>query len=182
MKIVYLGVTLGMLAACQSTSNIVPASVAPPPGPTTTTTTSTPTSSPSVSSTSTPDSVDRVAFAGLLNDSRLANGAGAVSFDARLANAAQGHADDMLANNFMGHTGSDGSSAGDRITAAGYNWRTYGENVARGQESEEEVMTAWTNSPGHHANNVNPNFEDFGIAKAGSGNSTRWVLLLGSEF
>lgn len=124
---------------------------------------------------------DNASFATLLNDVRLSNGAGSVSFDARLANAAQGHADDMRANNYFSHTGLNGSSPGDRITAAGYNWRTYGENIAQGQQSEQEVMTGWTNSPGHHANNINPNFEDFALAKAGSGSNTYWVLVLATE-
>ena len=75
----------------------------------------------------------------------------------------------------------NGSSPGDRITAAGYNWRTYGENIAQGQTSQQQVLTGWTNSPGHHRNNINPNFEEFGLGKAGTGGSTRWVLVLATE-
>jgi len=111
----------------------------------------------------------------------MTNAAGPVAFDARLANAAQGHADDMRANNYFSHTGLNGSTPGDRITDAGYQWRTYGENIARGQTSEQEVFDAWTNSPGHHANNINPNFEDFALSKSGTGNNTYWVLLLATE-
>ncbi|MEP2029285.1 MAG: CAP domain-containing protein [Paracoccaceae bacterium] len=126
-------------------------------------------------------STNNVAFGGLLNNVRLANSAAPVVFDARLANAAQGHADDMLAQDYFSHTGRNGSSPGDRITAAGYNWRTYGENIAQGQSSQAQVLQAWTNSPGHHANNINPAFEDFGLAKAGSGSDARWVLVLAAE-
>lgn len=128
-----------------------------------------------------PSSVDNVTFSGLLNNVRANNGASPVAFDARLASAAQGHADDMLAQNYFSHTGLNGSSPGDRITAAGYNWRTYGENIARGQSSETEVLQDWTNSPGHHANDINPSFEDYGLAKAGTGSDARWVLVLGAE-
>lgn len=124
--------------------------------------------------------VDR-SFAGMLNNVRANNGAGAVSYDARLGRAAQGHANDMLANNYFSHTGRDGSSAGDRISREGYQWRTWGENIARGQRNEEAVLTAWVNSPGHQANNVNPNFEDFALAKAGSGSSQYWVLVFATE-
>jgi len=120
-------------------------------------------------------------FAGMLNNVRSVNGAAPVTYDARLGAAAQGHANDMLANNFFSHTGSNGSSAGDRITAAGYNWRTYGENIARGQQSEAAVLNAWVNSPGHQRNNVNPNFEDFALARAGSGSQLYWVLVFGAE-
>ena len=120
-------------------------------------------------------------FASLLNGARAGVGAGAVSYDARLGSAALAHAEDMRANNYFSHTGRNGSTPGDRIRAAGYNWRTYGENIARGQQTEEEVFQAWQNSDGHRRNNLNPNFEDFGLAKAGSGSNKYWVLLLATE-
>jgi uncharacterized protein YkwD len=125
--------------------------------------------------------VNNASFSGLLNNVRSANSASPVKFDARLSNAAQNHANDMLAKNYFSHTGLDGSTPGDRITAAGYNWRTYGENIAQGHPNQEAVFQGWTNSPGHHANNINPNFEDFGLAKAGTGADARWVLVLGAE-
>ena len=87
----------------------------------------------------------------------------------------------MLENNYFSHTGLNGSSPGQRISAEGYNWQTYGENIAKGQTSESQVLNAWVNSPGHQANNVNPNFEDFGLGKAGSGSSSHWVLVLAKE-
>lgn len=121
-------------------------------------------------------------FDGMLNGVRADNGAAPVSYDARLGAAAQGHANDMLANNFFSHTGSNGSSVGDRATAAGYNWRTIGENIARGYADEAGALDGWVNSPGHQENNVNPNFEDFALARAGSGSNQYWVLVLGAEF
>lgn len=81
----------------------------------------------------------------------------------------------------MTHTGSDGSNAGERIIRQGYNPRTWGENVARGYQTEESVLQGWVNSHGHQANNINPNFEDFGLAKAGSGSQLYWALVLAAE-
>ncbi len=130
---------------------------------------------------SVPSAPTNQSFAGLLNNARAGSGAGAVSYDARLGAAAQGHANDMLANNYFSHTGRNGSSAGDRIRAQGYNWRTYGENIARGQQTEADVFQAWQNSSGHRRNNLNPNFEEFGLAKAGSGSNKYWVLVLATE-
>ena len=120
-------------------------------------------------------------FAGMLNNVRSTNGAGAVSYDSRLGVAAQRHADDMLQNGFFSHTGSDGSSVGDRARDAGYNWWIVGENIARGHRSEEEVLRAWVNSPDHQENNIDPRFEDFALEQAGSGSSRHWVLVFGSE-
>lgn len=120
-------------------------------------------------------------FAGMLNNVRANSGAGAVTFDARLGRAAQVHANDMLANGRLTHTGSDGTDAGQRIAREGYDWITWGENIARGQSDEEAVLDAWVNSPDHQENNVDPDFEDFALAKAGSGSSQYWVLVLATE-
>jgi uncharacterized protein YkwD len=126
------------------------------------------------------NSPDR-SFDALLNSVRSVYGSGNVSYDARLGVAAQAHADDMLANNFFAHQGSDGSGAGQRIRRAGYNWRAWGENIAKGQQSEEAALRGWVNSPGHQSNNVNPNFEDFALARAGAGRDLYWVLVLAAE-
>jgi uncharacterized protein YkwD len=128
-----------------------------------------------------PTTPTNTSFTGLLNGARTGTGANAVSYDARLGQAAQGHANDMLANGYFAHAGLNGSSAGDRIRATGYNPRTWGENIARGPQSEAAVFEAWQNSSGHRANNLNPNFEDFALARAGSGSQSHWVLVFASE-
>jgi uncharacterized protein YkwD len=75
----------------------------------------------------------------------------ALTIDSRLTSAAQGHAQDMASNNYFSHTGLDGSSPVDRIGAAGYHGTGWAENIAGGQTSVDEVMTAWWNSAGHCA-------------------------------
>ncbi len=128
-----------------------------------------------------PTASESSSFATLLNDVRRSNGAAAVQYDERLARAAQVHSNDQLAMGRMTHRGSDGSDAGQRIKAQDYDVGPWAENVARGYQTEASVMTGWTNSPGHHGNNINPSFEDFGIAKAGSGSQTYWTLVLATE-
>ncbi|KAF4322025.1 hypothetical protein BBO99_00006696 [Phytophthora kernoviae] len=88
------------------------------------------------------------------------------------ASAAQGHSNDMATNNIFGHTGSDGSSMSERITAAGYVWQFAAENVAAGQVSVEAVMVSWMNSPGHRDNILNPSATMFGTALAINPGST----------
>lgn len=75
-----------------------------------------------------------------------------MSINGRLQNAAQAHSNDQAAMGRMTHTGSDGSSLGQRVTRAGYSWRSVAENVARGQTSVTAVMNAWYNSAGHNRN------------------------------
>ena len=128
-----------------------------------------------------PELPSDVQFETLLNNVRFANGAADVAYDARLGGAAQAHAEDMLQRNYFDHITPEGLKVGDRATALGYGWSMIGENIAQGQTSQAQVMAAWTGSAGHHANNINPGFQDFGLGMAGSGSSTRWVLVLGRE-
>lgn len=85
---------------------------------------------------------------------------------ATLTAAASGHAWDMAARGTVGHSGSDGSQSGERITRAGYAWRASGENVAAGQPDADSVVAAWLGSPGHCVNLMAPYFTEMGIAFA----------------
>lgn len=87
-----------------------------------------------------------------------------LAWNAAITQAAVAHSDDMVARNFFDHTGSDGSSPGDRMTAAGYPWRGWGENIAAGQSSVAEVVDGWMKSDGHCANLMNAAFRDIGVA------------------
>ncbi len=84
-----------------------------------------------------------------------------------LEEAAQNHCDDMDENGFFSHTGSDGSSPGDRLYDVGYDWRAYGENIAMGYLTEDSVIEGWLNSPGHCRNIMSPNVSEMGVAKRG---------------
>ena len=81
-----------------------------------------------------------------------------------LTRAADAHSLDMVAHNLFSHTGSDGSDPGRRITAAGYAWSTWGENIAAGQATIEAVVDGWIDSDGHCANLMNAAFSEVGLA------------------
>jgi uncharacterized protein YkwD len=101
-----------------------------------------------------------------------------------LTQAGLRHSDDMVARNFFSHTGSDGTSAGTRATAAGYVWSSWGENIAAGQRSVADVVAGWMASDGHCANIMSPGFRDVGLAcvsgDAGTTYGTYWTMVLGS--
>ncbi len=99
----------------------------------------------------------------LVNAERAKAGCGPLKEDSQLRAAAQGHSDDMADRNFFSHTNPDGADPGKRTTAAGYRWSTYGENIARGQQTPESVMDSWMNSSGHRANILNCSFKDIGV-------------------
>lgn len=56
----------------------------------------------------------------LINSQRAAYGLPALTLNAQLTAAAQGHAADMACNSFLSHVGSNGSSVKARVSAAGY--------------------------------------------------------------
>jgi uncharacterized protein YkwD len=89
-----------------------------------------------------------------------------LELSAVLEEVANGHARDMAANDFLDHTGSDGSRPSDRATRAGYSWKRIAENVAAGQTRPEDVASTWLESPGHCANLMDPRHMDTGIAYA----------------
>jgi uncharacterized protein YkwD len=99
----------------------------------------------------------------LTNQHRAAAGLRALTIDQRLINAAQGHSNDMAAHDKMSHTGSDGSDPGQRISAAGYGWRAWAENVAAGFPDAGSVDQGWWNSPGHRANMLSSSITQIGV-------------------
>jgi uncharacterized protein YkwD len=89
-----------------------------------------------------------------------------VALNPLLGQAAAVHARDMARHSYLEHEGRDGSTAADRVTRAGYRWRSTGENIASGQTTPEQVVQEWIRSPGHCANLMNSDFSEMGVAFA----------------
>ncbi len=96
-----------------------------------------------------------------------------LKWNRKLKIAALKHANDMDDNDFFDHTGSDGSTIVVRVEREKYEWRTVGENVAKGPRSVAEAVQGWLESPGHCSNLMNPEFEEMGAAVSDEGNY--WV-------
>lgn len=88
----------------------------------------------------------------------------ALTWNARLQQAATGHSQDMVKNNFFSHTSYDGRTFVTRINNVGYNWSSIGENIAAGQPTVIAVVDGWMASDGHCKNIMNPNFKEVGVA------------------
>lgn len=99
----------------------------------------------------------------LLNAERARAGCQPLSLDSRLMRAAQQHSEDMAVNNFVGHTGSNGSTLAQRANAVGYTWSALAENVAAGYATPEAVMAGWMRSDGHRQNILNCRYVHVGI-------------------
>jgi uncharacterized protein YkwD len=105
-----------------------------------------------------------------VNAYRALHGDSPVVMCSRLQTAAETLTNDEAAHNFIGHTGSDGSTTTSRVTATGYlslpdAWGI-GENTAGGQVDVTQVMSEWEASPEHNANLLNPAMTGGGFAEA----------------
>lgn len=98
-----------------------------------------------------------------VNAVRRKAGVPPVQLNRDLQEAAQAHAEDMLARGYFAHRSPSGTTVRERARKAGYDWRAIGENIAEGQRSVEEVMATWMTSPGHRKNILSPNFKELGI-------------------
>jgi uncharacterized protein YkwD len=92
----------------------------------------------------------------------------AVIWNNQLEAASKKHSEYMNSSGNFSHTGQNNTNAGDRITNEGYIWMSYGENIARGYATEEDVIQGWIKSEGHCKNIMNGNFTEMGIATSGS--------------
>jgi uncharacterized protein YkwD len=104
----------------------------------------------------------------LTNAERSAAAVSALATNSRLVLAAQLHANQMAEVQQMEHDlpGATYPSPADRLAAAGYAWRTYGENIAFNYRTPDEVMRGWMGSSGHRANILNNSFTEMGAAVA----------------
>lgn len=100
----------------------------------------------------------------------------ALAPNALLEAAAEGHADWVLATDDFSHTGADGSSAHERMEAAGYDFSgvwSSGENLAltsvRGSiDLNAEIVKAHNalfESPSHRENTLNGAFRELGVSQ-----------------
>ena len=104
-----------------------------------------------------------------------------MTLNEELTLAAQAHAEDMAANQFLGHDGSDNSTPSERARRAGYNGSAVGENVAEGYEDAAGVVAGWIDSDGHCSNLMNGNFSEMGVGYAESATGREyWAQVFGT--
>jgi uncharacterized protein YkwD len=118
----------------------------------------------------------------LVNQERAKVGADSLKINEQLDQAADLHTQDQANMNTMSHNGSNGSTMGERIQNAGYQYSTAGENVAAGYLDAEAVVAAWMGSDGHRANILNDSFEELGVGYGVSDDGTTyWTQNFGTE-
>ncbi|MGG1699201.1 CAP domain-containing protein [Bacillus zhangzhouensis] len=106
----------------------------------------------------------------LTNKERAKQGLKALSVDSKLSKSARAKSQDMKDKNYFSHTSPTYGSPFDQMKKFGITYKTAGENIAQGQRSPQEVVTAWMNSEGHRANILNKNYTHIGVGYVKAGN------------
>jgi len=99
----------------------------------------------------------------LVNTARREHGLRNLGLISSLCTSATEQCSYQADHQIMTHVGKGRSDPGQRMSAAGFtSWTTAAENVAYGYSSDEGVMKAWMNSPGHRANILSKSNSYFG--------------------
>ncbi|KAB8137819.1 sporulation protein [Gracilibacillus oryzae] len=106
----------------------------------------------------------------LTNQERQKHGLAALKVDTELSKVARAKSQDMASNGYFSHNSPTYGSPFDMMKQFGINYKTAGENIAKGQQTPQEVVNAWMNSEGHRANILNANFTHIGVGFVENGN------------
>lgn len=102
----------------------------------------------------------------LINKERMKRDLPALSMHSSLRMAARKHSKDMACNDHFSHTGTDGSTLGSRLSAAGYSYSYAAENIAASSSqgfSPSAVVSSWMNSSGHKKNILSNKIKHIGV-------------------
>lgn len=132
-----------------------------------------------------PNQLSQAAVMAAINRCRKHNGAPPLRYDSRLEAAARSQAELMASRDKLSHD--LGVTLRQRVTTAGYDGAV-GENVAGGQQTLEQAIEGWLNSPAHRATLLSTRFVEFGLAVAKvppgykSRYGTYWAFIAGGPF
>ncbi|CEG25730.1 SCP-like extracellular protein [Bacillus sp. B-jedd] len=106
----------------------------------------------------------------LTNAERAKAGLPALKIDTTLSKMAREKSRDMSANGYFDHNSPTYGSPFEMMKKYGITYTYAGENIAMGQRTPQEVVTAWMNSEGHRQNILNPNYTHIGVGHIAHGN------------
>jgi hypothetical protein len=112
----------------------------------------------------------------LINQWRIRQGLTPLAPDSRLENAAFMFSEDRATNNFCSHTGSDSSTYIERIVTQDYSGEPFGEAIACGPSTAQEVFDLWLDSQEYRDVLSGTTFKHIGVGFY----NNEWTVDLGS--
>lgn len=118
----------------------------------------------------------------LVNNYRVANGRGRLTFSADAVRASAWFARDMATTNRFpsaDHVDSNGRTIDQRLSWCGVSYSSWAENIAAGPPDAQTVFDAWKASSIHNTNMLRDNVSLAGIGRAfGAGTTYGWYWVL----
>ncbi len=115
------------------------------------------------------ESYERISFY-LINSIRVRFGKPVLQYDNNMAKVAAAHSQDMITRRYFDHLNPQGQKVDGRIEAAGYSYRSCGENIAKDHPSAISAHENYLNSPGHR-DNILGDFKHLGVGVRMDGKS-----------
>jgi uncharacterized YkwD family protein len=106
----------------------------------------------------------------LTNVERAKAGLKPLVLDAKLSSVARTKSQDMHDKKYFSHTSPTYGSPFDMMKKFGITYSWAAENIAQGQRTPQEVVTAWMNSAGHRANILSSSATTLGVGYVADGN------------
>lgn len=120
-----------------------------------------------VSGSSVLGDVSRVTISGLLEETNIARSKESLNsliLNDKLNQAASLKAQDMIHNQYWGHTSPTGVEPWKWLGDVDYRYDIAGENLAKNFETSNATVAAWMASPSHRENVMNESYKDVGFA------------------
>lgn len=105
----------------------------------------------------------------LVNQIRKDNGLKPLTADWELSRVARFKSQDMHDKGYFSHNSPTYGTPFKMIRDFGLNFKTAGENIARGQRTPKAVVDAWMNSSGHRANILKSTYTKIGVGYISNG-------------
>jgi len=124
----------------------------------------------------TPQELTQAAIVAAINEARRINGNHKpLAYNTALEAAARTQANLMAQKDTLAHD--VGLTLRQRTDAAGYHGAV-GENIAGGQQTLQQAIEGWLNSPGHRATLLSDKFVEFGlaVARVPAGSTSRYGI------
>ncbi|WP_128979315.1 sigma-70 family RNA polymerase sigma factor [Streptomyces roseicoloratus] len=160
--------TLAQPSVTPPAAPVATRTMAPPPSPS-------PTPSPTPSRTTAPRPSTEEQVTRIVNRHRAAAGCGPLRAEPRLTAVARAFGQDMAERRYLSHIDPEGTDSGTRLTAEGYSWSAWAENLAQGQRAPASVVASWMADPPHRANLLDCRYRHTGVAAVPGPDGTIWV-------
>jgi uncharacterized protein YkwD len=100
----------------------------------------------------------------LINSYRKENGLTKLFINIQLEDSAKRKLDDMITKDYFRHADTTNNESWYLFQAAGYQYKSAGENLSTGHNTPWQVFSAWQNSEQHNQQLLKPEYLDMGLA------------------